>query len=297
MNSPPKDKGALETRQTLEGFDQDLTNVTISQDGKKSRPETEKPRTEFTEEDNCFEFEFERTDPNEEGKQSGISSSSPCPAELIDWCRQDWAKSGISPAQAESRGLCPIEGDPISKILGFTPQTKGKPIQGYSIPFSLPDDTPQFYAEGKQFTRVRLRFPHFGENGKPAKYLSPSESGIHLYILKQVHDYFMNNPLAALFLTEGEKKVICAWFNHRFPVLGLTGIWGWMKAKGDKSINPELVPYILPGRKIYMIYDSDATETPEKAKAFEQCTADFANALFEHDATMYRVDLPKGEII
>ena len=214
-----------------------------------------------------------------------------------EWMIEDLAKSGISPELAKSLGFVPVEGARIGEILGFTPQTQGKPIQGYTISFSHPDGSPLYYADGRQFIRIRMRFPHIREDGKPAKYLSPAESGMHIYILKKVQDYLASNPLAPLFLTEGEKKAICAWYNHNFPVIALPGIWGWMKGGGDKSINPELIPYILSGRKIYVIYDSDATETPEKVAAFHQCTADLANALFEYGATLYRVDLPKGGTI
>jgi len=98
-----------------------------------------------------------------------------------------------------------------------------------------------------------------------------------------------NNPKNLQFFRTG--------YRHKIPVIGLTGIWGWMSGKGDKKLNPQISPYVLPGRKIYMIYDSDATDTADKAAAFDRCATELANALFEFGAVLHRVDLPKEATI
>jgi hypothetical protein len=212
-----------------------------------------------------------------------------------EWLESDLGKSGISLARANKLGFRMYQQINIIANLNFAPNTAGRPLEGYGIPFCEPETGGVLsYANGKPFVRIRLRHPAImDDNGAPkeAKYLSPKGSGIFPYILPEVHRFLLDHPDEPVIFTEGEKKTIRA-LDSGIHVIGLVGIWGWMAGRGDKSLHPMLRKYMRARRPVVMVYDSDAVD-PEKAKNFDQCAQSMTNALLDYKTHLKRVNLPE----
>lgn len=155
--------------------------------------------------------------------------------------------------------------------------------QGIIIPYYDPDGNLKKDAKGRDYKRTRLKFPDDG-----AKYKSEVNAGIRVYIPADVHSYLMNDNTIPVIITEGELKAIKA-TEDGFPTIGIGGNWLWKEKKGSNELNPDLVPYAIPGREFIVIWDSDATDNPN----FDNATRMFSRALAEYNCTLKRCDLPK----
>jgi hypothetical protein len=182
----------------------------------------------------------------------------------------DCQRSGITPDEVEAMGW------------------RATPT-GYVIPYNNPAPVKAMTAlSGEPFTRTRLRHPHGG-----CKYLSPKNGGIRCFIHPNAHEALTQTPDLPLYLTEGEKKAVCATLCG-LPTIGLGGIWMWKSGKDDDSLNSDLVPYVTGGRDVVLIYDSDATETPKKTRDFADCARRLAVALEPYGCKLYRFDIPSN---
>gem|GEM_PF-4612766 len=163
---------------------------------------------------------------------------------------------------------------------------------GFEIPYFDPSTgKPMLGSDGKPFRRLRLEHP---KNG--AKYLSGKGAGIRVYIprLDPEHAALLD-PERDLLVTEGELKAVASYLAGE-PCIGLGGIWNWLESRDDREdgqdkLHRDLVPYLPPGRRVVMVYDSDATD-PRKAETFNDCARRFARALTKRNCTLARVDLP-----
>ncbi len=158
---------------------------------------------------------------------------------------------------------------------------------GYCIPYLDPaTGAAMTCPDGRPFTRTRIRYP---KNGR--KYLSPKNGGIRCFVHADAHAAITMTPDLPLFLTEGEKKSVCATLCG-MPTIGLGGIWLWKTGKDDDRLNHDLVQYCQTGRDVVLIYDSDATETPRKTRDFADCARRLAVALDPFGCKLYRFDMP-----
>lgn len=105
------------------------------------------------------------------------------------------------------------------------------------------------------FCRARLDIPLKYENGRTAKYLSPSGSQNRLYIPKAVR-LILTDSSVSLYITEGEFKALKL-TQEGFPCIGLAGIWCYSR---DKGLLPDFDNVELKNRKVFIILDSDARE-------------------------------------
>lgn len=191
--------------------------------------------------------------------------------EHYKWMLADCKKSLITESDIERLGWGPCE-------------------KGYKIPYIDPaTGEPMLTPDGQPFTRIRLRNP---KNG--CKYLSPKKGGIRCFIPPDAHEAITKTPGLPLFLTEGEKKALCA-TKFGLPTVGLGGIWNWLEKGKTDALNADLIPYLKGGRDVVLIYDSDATETPKKTRQFADCARRLACALEPYGCKLYRFDLPKLE--
>lgn len=211
------------------------------------------------------------------------------------WVINDLAKSGISPELAYNEyGFRHVKPDFYQQFLGYCPSDK---IDGYAIPYCYPESGVYMTCpNGHHFVRIKFREPiSISESKKPMKYATPLHGGVRVFIPKGAHEKVIKNIRETLYITEGEKKSIKA-TQEGFPCFGLCGIWGWMESKvfrqNQYEINRDLIPYVK-SRKVCLIYDSDAQETPEKKKNFHDCAVKFAESLNYLGARLYRVDLPE----
>ena len=134
--------------------------------------------------------------------------------------------------------------------------------------------------------------------GKKIKYEAP--------VGEPAHTYFPPNTIDALrdvdqplIITEGEKKAIKANLEG-FPTIGISGVWSWQmkrepgghgRRKGKRRLIDDLEAIEWSGRKVYIVFDSDAATNPN----IEWAEWRLAKCLQEKGAIVKIVRLPQGE--
>lgn len=212
------------------------------------------------------------------------------------WMIDDLARSGLTENHARKFGWYYAEPNEITALM----EKDMKGTDGYIIPFYDPvTSEPLKCPDGRPYVRVKLREPLPVDNSeRPAKYLSPVGGGVQVFTFRKVYEYLLANPNAPAYLTEGEKKALCANI-YSLPCIGLTGNWGWKKSNSEcRDGVDELCPTLgecLKDRDVYVIWDSDASEGKERSKSFAISTRRLAAALQEIGATLFRVNLPSND--
>jgi len=203
--------------------------------------------------------EAEGKTPNEHIIQDSAALVNPC-AGPADGSDLDLSESGIDAATAKRCGLYRATATAINKLLGRSDVIGPGLVIPYADPFTgRPLTTP----EGARFVRVRLDRPHLtGVQAKGAKYLSRGGGGQQPYFPAIAFDIFRGEP-ETLFITEGEKKAICACCRG-FPCIGVGGNWGW-KSRKKMTILPLLRQVLITADEICLIWDSDAALNPSFA--------------------------------
>lgn len=65
--------------------------------------------------------------------------------------------------------------------------------------------------------------------------------------------WVLNHPEIPILITEGGKKAACL-LSHGRVAIALSGVWNGQQ---NKKLHPSLVPFIVPGRKVYLVFDAD----------------------------------------
>ena len=209
------------------------------------------------------------------------------------WMMDDLKKSGLTAADVLSLGWHYVSSAEIRSLTRV--DTHG--MAGYTIPFNDPETGVTLNCpDGRPYVRVKLQKPLMGVGRELAKYLSPKQGGVHAFVLPSVHDYLQANPGVPVYLTEGEKKAVCAVKNGMPCVIGLTGNWGWLRSKqertdGQDELVPEMLGY-LTGRTVVALWDSDAATEAKRAKSFAASSGRLAYLLGPLESQLFRVDLP-----
>ncbi len=196
--------------------------------------------------------------------------------------------SGLSEATIKAAGLHSTEDDRIKRILKWQPKTRPWG-QGLVFPF--------FAADGKltPHGRVKLDDPRTVD-GKVVKYESPRGSPNRAYFPPGFSDAF--DKADSVLVTDGEKRALAA-MQAEFACVGLASPWAWQcKRHRDANGQPSGVRLLLPvlaslkwrGRKVYVVFVSDAADRPE-VRAAETA---LAKALESLGATVHVVRLPPG---
>ncbi len=117
------------------------------------------------------------------------------------------------------------------------------------------------------FFRLRLDQPlPTRADGHPAKYLQPRGTTPRLFIpALPVVERALATPGTELWVTEGEKKALCAAL-HGIPCVGIGGVWNWGRRPSSTDSVIELLPdwhrVGVKGRKIVLVGDSDLAGRP-----------------------------------
>lgn len=167
------------------------------------------------------------------------------------------AGSKISKEVAEAYGLRSVNGE-IRGLLGWDPPG-GSWGTGIEIPFHKPDGSLSGYS------RVKLDFPRHDEKGKPIKYESPRGKPNEIYLGPT-----FNMEAKVHVVVEGEKKKICGDICGH-STIGLVGVYGWTresikdtssKRVGPKRLHPDLDKIATPGKRFFIVFDSDGARKP-----------------------------------
>ena len=179
-------------------------------------------------------------------------------SQLRDRHRDELRASGLSDETIELSGIYSATSSEAAVFLGFDPRSPG-----WVIPY------PHTGADGSQtFRRFKPDVPFDTGRGKPAKYLAPRKTaypgGNRLYIPPNLDPAVLADPTKPLVITEGEKKALKA-NQDGLPTVALAGVTCWVSIGDDGESRPiaDLDRIVWPGRRVVILFDSDAVEKEE----------------------------------
>ena len=113
--------------------------------------------------------------------------------------------------------------------------------------------------------------PRIGNNGKPLKYETAANVRQVLDVPEAVAP-LLTNPMVALWITEGAKKVDAAISNQLGPAIGLQGVFGWRGTNehGGKTALPDWEHIALNHREVILGFDSDVMSKQSVRHALER---------------------------
>lgn len=195
-----------------------------------------------------------------------MTASESTPLTLADKHRAELHASGIPDDLIAAAGIYTAEGSAVKKALGWTP--KGVSWgPGWVVPFRFP-------GQPDGYCRVKLDFPRKDKSGGTIKYESPLNAPNRVYYPPGFFDRLSDNETPIL-ITEGEKKALSA-TAAGFCCLGLVGVWNFAakrrrretgKATGPRKFLNDLHLVHWHGRKVYIVFDSDAADKKEVRQA------------------------------
>jgi putative DNA primase/helicase len=116
--------------------------------------------------------------------------------------------------------------------------------------------------------------PRRDNKGRTVKYESPRGQPSKLYIPPGVATKLESSE-PDLFITEGIKKSLAA-TQAGFSCVGLAGVNSIYRDKKSCRLLPDLERIAWKGRRVYIVFDSDAADKPEVADAERQLAAKLA---------------------
>lgn len=206
------------------------------------------------------------------------------------WYNQVLKQSGLTHKDAERLHWECVTGlDRLVELLGYPPELEIEP-SGLWIPYLDMDGRP---IDGRG--RFRFTTPqYFNKNDqlekKPRKYTQRKGHPACLYVPPETWSYLEKNPDGALVVTEGEKKAACA-AKMGIPAAAFGGVFYW-KERDAETLTGE-TQSVLKGRMVFLVYDSDYNDTPDKQRQFAGNSNRLAPHLKRIEATLVEVVLPK----
>ena len=173
-------------------------------------------------------------------------------------------ESGISPEVALARGYRTARTKAELGRLGFSGRQCNPP--GLLVPIRSPFGGVSNY-------QFRADLPRIGGDGDPVKYETPLGSRMSL----DVHPFArhkLGDPSVPLLVTEGVKKGD-ALVSRGLCAVALLGVWNWRGTNdsGGKVALPQWEHIALNGRRVYLVFDSDAMTKPQVHAALARLKA------------------------
>lgn len=157
--------------------------------------------------------------------------------------------------------------------LRIQPLSRGQ-VKALGLPAFRAIRIPYFDWRGKPTAFYRLRYLEDTRTGfdrntdrKPMRYVQTPDSINEVYAPPIIQwEKVIGDPEVPLVITEGEKKSACGCKNG-MPTLGLGGVWCFKSNAKKVALLPQLKVIKWAGRKVYLIYDSDARTNPDVVAA------------------------------
>jgi hypothetical protein len=208
----------------------------------------------------------------------------------------DLARSGISVEDARAAGIKSVN-DPAA-IAAILHWKKPANALGPCLVFSFRSADGQVVEDFARVKPDKPRVERKGANkGKPIKYESPVGKPNRSYFPQDMAPS-LADPSIPVIITEGEKKALRAALAG-FACIGLVGVWGWQQKRqkdgdgrgvGERKLIPDLDSVNWSGRRVYIIFDSDAAQKPEVQSA----ETALAEVLLQRGAEVRVVRLPEA---
>ncbi len=188
------------------------------------------------------------------------------------------ANSSISPAVASARGYWSAMVPEDLAHLGFSKAQRLVPA--LVVPVYGVNGTVALHQLRPDHPRLR--------NGKPLKYETPAGARMALDVPPGVH-HLLGDPNTPLWLTEGVRKADSA-VSRGLCCIDLLGVWNWRGTNqlGGKTALADWDSIALNGRRIYLVFDSDALDKKQVRGALERLAAYLAS----RDAQVQILRLP-----
>jgi hypothetical protein len=176
-------------------------------------------------------------------------------------------ESGIADNVIVERGYRSIagaEGYADLKKLGFS-QQQAKLTPGLLLPLHGTDGTQPLMVYRPDTSRV-------DKDGKVIKYETPRGTGVRLDCPRRCQP-LLGDPHIPLWITEGQKKADSL-ASCGATAIALLGVWNFKgkNALGGITFLADWAYVTLPGREVYVVFDSDVTQKPSVRKARELLT-------------------------
>lgn len=186
------------------------------------------------------------------------------------------AASAVAPEVSRERGYVSVDTLATIRKLRFAKKVQAP---GLLIPIHGSDG-------GLRLHQYRPDSPRLDARGKECKYETPWRASICLDVPPRARGQ-LTQPDEPLWLTEGARKADAA-VSAGLCCIALIGVDGWM-SRGVAL--PDWRHVLLPGRDVYVAFDSDVMVKPEVAGALKRLTT----WLTWRGATVRHVILPPGE--
>lgn len=168
--------------------------------------------------------------------------------------------SALAPSEAQKLKFQPLSASQ-TEALGH------KKVDSFKIPY--------FDLKGKPTAFYRLRYLDTTKTGfmkmtdaKDQRYDQLKNTINELYfppLMKGSWEQYVKGD-HPIIITEGELKAACA-TKMGFPTIGLGGVWCFRSAKNQLALLPVFKELNLAGKRVYIIFDSDAATNPNVALA------------------------------
>lgn len=210
---------------------------------------------------------------------------------MLKIAREDLARSGITPEEAEEAGIYAVKDCRAECGPAF------KPLPAIVIPYLDPQGDFIQYQDDRGKPREFFRVRYLGDSGvkgwagKSQRYAQPPRSGVHPYF-PQLNDLDWSEVLAdasqPLIITEGEKKALRACLSG-FNCIGLGGVYNFLR---QEELLPLLDQAPYESRLVYVCYDSDSADN----KDIQAAEGRLAGELVKRGARVRIVRLPELEL-
>jgi hypothetical protein len=194
--------------------------------------------------------------------------------------------SGLTDDTVEKLNISSVV-DPqaIASELGVAPGRPLPPVPGIRFPYPQTD-----------YVRYRPDKPRRGNSDRPVKYEAIRDRSPRMYIPLPIAPAIADTS-QPIYLTEGEKKAAVA-SQAGLPAIAAPGIHLFHDVDARRSddlsewrLHPDLHPYIVPGRKTTIVFDSDVDANP----AVTGAAVRLARMLARHGALAYITYLPSTD--
>jgi len=128
-------------------------------------------------------------------------------------------------------------------------------------------------------------------DGKLVKYDLPAKVRMVIDVPPAVRT-MINDPAVPLYITEGVRKADAA-VSRGLCCIGLLGVWNWRgkNDRGGKTVLADWESVALNGRRVYLVFDSDAATKPDVQKALDR----LQSFLQRRGALVEIIGLPHGD--
>lgn len=192
----------------------------------------------------------------------------------------DLSRSGLTPKSAAKLKTAALDASVIQRL------TKKAGTAGYKLPY--------FTLDGRMtpFYRIKLfDAPRGFKVKRPMKYWQPPDTLPRLYIPPFAKWRELAKDVdQTVLITEGEKKAACATLRG-VPCLGLGGVWSWKSRKAGVALIEDFKLFEWKGRRVVIVFDSDANEKPEVQVALVA----LARELIKLGALIFSIKLPHSD--